>query len=266
MGFCTWCQLETESEDTCEWCKRPVRRNPGLYDYGAVALLREDHGDSADRVTTIFGGLIGVAFVALIAFVVMNGRNAGPTTDPLSQIAESEKVWTAERLAPASTPAPRPSVPVASATPSAMPRPTARVPQTAAAPSASLAGSARSTPALLIDGEFAGSSPSTGLILEEANVAVVRTKGGQLAVKGEVRITNVTGGRLSDISMKLVTGKDEVPLDLGNQDTDLGSGSGRTFIVVALDLPERVANAADAHVLVRGTGPGGDYQGRMNLK
>ncbi len=266
MGFCTWCQLETEAEDTCEWCKRPLRRNSSLYDYSAVALLREDHGDSADRVTTIFGGLIGVAFVALIGFVIMNGRTAGPSVDPLSQIAESEKVWTAERPAPTSMPSPRPSVPISSAPPSALPRPITRPPLATTSSTPSLAGSAKSTPAILADGEFAGSSPSTGLILEEANVAVVRTKGGQLAIKGEVRITNVTGGRLSDISIKLVAGKDEVALDLGNQDTDLGSGSGRTFTVVALDLPETVANAADAHVLVRGTGPGGDYQGRMNLK
>lgn len=267
MGFCTWCQLETESSDSCEWCKRPIRRNAGLYDYGAVALLREDHGDSADRATTLFGALFGLAFIALIGFIVMAGRNSVDSVDPLSQIAESEKTWTAERAAspaPVAANVPKPPVAATATLPTA-PRSASRGPIAAKSPTPSLAGSARSTAAVLVDGQFGGSVPTTGLVCEQADVSVVRTKDGRLAIKGQVRVTNVTGARLSDITIRLVSGSQEVLLDLGDQDTDLGNGSARTFTVRALEVPEGIQSGVDPHLVVEATGPDGPYQARIAL-
>lgn len=268
MAFCDWCRLETESEESCEWCRRPIRRNYNIYAYrDSVSLLREDGEERGDRLTTIFGGLIGVAFVALIGFAVMNARGGAKGTDQLSQIAASEMTWTAQHTAqPASASAPLPSVPAASRPTQSAPRPIARAPQLASSSAPRLStGIAISSPAMLADGDFSGVAPSSGLILEQAELSVVRTKDGHLAVTGQVRITNVTGGRLSDISIKLVAGAHDVLLDLGGQDTDLGSGSARTFSVRAVGVPEGVQTDANPHLEVEAIGVDGPYKVRIAL-
>lgn len=272
MAFCDWCRLDSQNEDACDWCKRPIRRNYNIYG-NAVALLREDDEVPGDRMALASGAVIGLALLGLIGYAVINFRG-GDTgkTDPLSQIAETEKTWTAERSAPAPVAAvtPQPSVPAAaSRAPAPRPAPRgiastapARTPRSSTATS----GYAVASSAWLRDGDVATSSTATGFYLEKANLKVGKQTNGDYAISGDIRIANTSGGRISDIEVKLVAGNREVPLDLGGQDTDLGNGAARSFRVSANDLPADLVNARDAFIKVSGVGADGPYHDRISLK
>lgn len=272
MAFCNWCSLETESDETCEWCRRPIRRNLGVYSsFGSsVAMLREDDDLPADRVTAVFGVAIGLAFVGLLLFAGMSYRGGNKLSDPLSQIAESEKTWTAERTAPALSP---PSVPVvaASATPPPAPHSAARSPRPtspAASGSSGRVGHAVSTSAMQLDGAFevASSSGSTGFHVEAAKLSVSREPGGTFAVRGEVKLSNLSGGRVSEIKLQIVSAAGTVPLDIGDQDRVIGSGASRTFRVAASGVSSEIVNDPAAYVEVEGVSAEGPYKDRIALR
>lgn len=270
MAFCNWCSLETESDETCEWCRRPIRRNLGVYSsFGSsVAILREDDDVPADRVTAIFGVLIGVALVGLLLFAGMNYRGT-KSSDPLSQVAESEKTWTAERTAPPVASAPSVPAPAELTTP--------RVPASASnsrpvAPrtisSANQGGNAVSTSAIQMDGalDLGSMARSTGFHLENAKLSVSRESGGTFAVHGEIKLSNTSGGRVSEIKLQIVSTAGTIPLDLGEQDTMIGSGASRTFRVSAKGVPADIVNDPAAYVEVEGVSAEGPYKDRIALR
>ncbi len=272
MAYCNWCSLETESDETCEWCKRPIRRNLGVYSsFGSsVSMLREDDDLPADRVTAIFGVAIGLAFVGLLLFAGMSYRDGNKPSDPLSQIAESEKTWTGERAAPAPTapsaPAPRPTV-VSGAAPRSSPTVTPR-PPTTTRPSSGGVGFAVSTSTVQLDEGFEGASRggSTGFHLETAKLTVTREPGGTYAVRGAVKLNNSSGGRVSEIKLSIVSASGTVALELGDQDTAIGSGSSRTFQVVARGISAEIVNDPAAYVEVEGVSAEGPYKDRIALR
>lgn len=273
MATCNWCQLESQNEDTCDWCKRPIRRNFSIY--GDVAMLRDDDEAPGDRVSMMFGAIIGVALVGLIGYALINFRGGSSgSSDPLSRIADNEKTWTAERSAPppapaaaAPAPATKPNVPVAAGNTAprsigkTTPPPTTR--NTAPAPTS---GYALASSAILRDGEVHASSSTTGFYLEKANLKVGKDDEGTYAISGDVRIGNTSGSRISEISFKLVANKREFALELGEQDSDLGNGASRTFRVWASHIPAEMIQASDATIVVSGVGADGPYQDRISLK
>lgn len=273
MAYCNWCSLETESDETCEWCKRPIRRNLGVYGYGnSVAMLREEDDLPADRVTAIFGVLIGAAFVALLLFVGLSYRGDPKASDPLSQIAESEKTWTAERSGSPSFSATPPTPPVTPTTAPRSPVAAATSKGTNSRPSPVASGgasvSAVSTTTALLDGvsDLESGSRATGFRLETAQLSASREPGGTYALRGEVKLRNSSGGRVSEIKLKVVCELGTVALNTGEQDDGLGNGSSRTFRVWATGVSRDIVNATDAFVEVEGVSESGPFRDRIPLR
>jgi hypothetical protein len=272
MATCNWCQLESQNEDTCDWCKRPIRRNFSIY--GDVAMLREDDEAPGDRVTMMFGAVIGVALMGLIVFALINYRGGSSgTSDPMSRIADTEKTWTAERSAPApapATPAPptKPNVPVAAAStaPRSIGKQAPTPPPNRTASTSPTSGYALASSAILRDGEIHASSSTTGFYLEKASLKVGKDDEGTYAISGDVRIGNTSGGRISEITFKLVANKRDFALEMGDQDPDLGNGASRTYRLWAKGIPAEMIQASDATIVVSGSGVDGPYQDRISLK
>lgn len=255
MPFCNWCQLESDSPDSCDWCKRPIVRNVATYSsYGdGVALLREDASDSTDRATVIVGGVVAAAFLVLVVYAAMTFGGARPhrTTDPLNTVAESERTWTGSR------PSPPVSAPIASAAAPAAPTRSAEAPVRTSptsvrspdnapvkATGAARTASISATPAGFAarDGEVA----PNGVYIESVRLSTTRQDDGDYTVQGTVVVGNVSGHRAFDIEFFLVVGERRVRMK--STATDLGHGISGAFSVKAIGVPPEIAQASDAFI------------------
>lgn len=261
MAYCDWCRLDSDSEDYCVWCRRPIRRNVAAYasSYaGGVALLREEGGDVSDRATAIVGGVVTVGLLAIVIYSVISYGGQKAASDPLSKIAPSEQTWSGQRSAPrlaAATPAPRP-------TPAPPPQPTLRpAPQRAApifVPNASTNTAGAPKPSIMASSAYADSPPtdlpstpgSLGMYIDRVKLAAAPQRNGNFTIEGSVTVANVSGHRLRDLEFSLVVGSTVVKMKR-IADGDLGSGMTLSFAVRATDVEESVAKASGATIRVQ---------------
>ena len=274
MPFCNWCQLESESADSCDWCKRPIVRNVAVYSaYGdSVALLREDTGDSADRATVIVGALVAAGFFALVVYAAVSFGGAKPqrSSDPLNSIAQAERTWTGTRPSP---PVSAPSVTRSvAAPPTPVSSPTQRIsnprssPTAQAAPSAGQAGPAKSVSIAATPAGFSardGEVAPNGVFIESAKLTSTRQQNGDYTIEGTIMVGNVSGHRAFDIEFFLVVGERRVRLKCSS--ADLGHGISVGFHVKAIDVPTDLAQAADAFVHIYANTDAGKVADSLSL-
>lgn len=259
MPFCNWCQLESESPDTCDWCKRPIARNVAVYSsYGdGVALLREDAADTTDRAAVVVGGIVAIAFFCLVVYAAVNFSGSKPkkSSDPLNSIAQTERTWTGTKPTPPVTAPPQaaapaaPPTPVASA-PARQPNPNRSGGSATGSPAASATAprgsSVTATPAGFSarDGEVA----PNGVYIESAKLGTIRQKDGDYTIEGVIMVGNISGHRAYEIEFFLVVGERKVRLRSNN--TDLGHGITGGFSVRAVSVAEDIAKAENASIQI----------------
>ncbi|MEQ1933547.1 MAG: hypothetical protein ABL962_06675, partial [Fimbriimonadaceae bacterium] len=86
MPFCSWCQIESETEDICAWCKRPLAR----FKYSGFDFIREVE-PAGDRVVPIVASVVLIAFLGLLGFAAFASRpNAGQTKlQPIGEMSSA---------------------------------------------------------------------------------------------------------------------------------------------------------------------------------
>src|SRR5437660_3401517 len=69
MAYCNWCQLESESDDFCVWCKRPLGTAKGVHQQARSDLhfLRSSDDDGHYEATPIFAIIGAVVLLGLVA-------------------------------------------------------------------------------------------------------------------------------------------------------------------------------------------------------
>jgi hypothetical protein len=76
MPYCSWCHLDSDTDDFCVWCKRPFSAGPSLFNLPKKNdihfLASED--DSSDLQVPVFAVLGVIVFVAIIGFAWINLR------------------------------------------------------------------------------------------------------------------------------------------------------------------------------------------------
>jgi hypothetical protein len=100
MAYCNWCMLESETEDVCVWCKRPLKAGQGAGSQvkNDLHYLRniDDDPDGGFPVFAVLGGLVFLGLVIAAIF----------TFKPADKPQEQSEHWgLAAEKTPAKTPA-----------------------------------------------------------------------------------------------------------------------------------------------------------------
>src|SRR5438552_3307394 len=83
MSYCKWCELESDSEDFCVWCKRPLGSDSGFRQAKSdLHYLRNSEDDGSEGPFPIFAILGAVAFLAIIILAIMNFHPAAHAEEP----------------------------------------------------------------------------------------------------------------------------------------------------------------------------------------
>ncbi len=262
MAYCNWCRLDSDSDDECVWCKRPLAQNYTVYSgRDAVSLLREDEGFSTDRAVGVIGACVGIVFFAVVVYALLTykgGRTA--KTDPLNKVAATEMTWSGARSAP---PTPVPTAPYLA--PPAVPRAAPAAPaRSAATNTGSKPAAYTSLPsvAALRDGDF-GESSEGGVYIDSAKLSSVRQSNGLFTVEGSVTVTNGGGASAQKLAFFLAVNELRVPLECSSN--ELGSGQTKKFSVKALDVESSVAKSPEARIQVSAHISGGRVSDGLRL-
>lgn len=75
MPYCNWCMLDSDSDDFCVWCKRPLGTSKGVYQQSRTDLHFLRQTDDEHESAPVFA-IVGVlVFMCLIAGAVILFRN-----------------------------------------------------------------------------------------------------------------------------------------------------------------------------------------------
>ncbi len=262
MAYCDWCRLESDNEDSCVWCKRPIRRNYSTYgaaSFDAIASLREE-GAIMDRATPILGALFVVLFVGIIGYAVSHSAS-GPTAvtqasqvDPSNRIADSEKNWSGARLASMAPPEPAPRVQLTNA-----PRPSTTPNWTQPAPRASQTTSAPSTTTYLATRPVDENGMlNQGLMVESARLKPSLMSDGSCMISGTVNVRNIGSAKAEDFHFWLLVGDERIKLECASKQS-LAVDTMTTFSLSARDLNSAIVNATNLRIRVEAQ----NYMGKM---
>lgn len=80
MPYCNWCNLESETENVCVWCKRPYSSGPSLFNNSKksdIHFIRTDD-DSSEMQLPIFAFLGVIVFIGVIGFAWYSFKHNAP--------------------------------------------------------------------------------------------------------------------------------------------------------------------------------------------
>lgn len=185
MPFCNWCQLESQGEDVCEWCKRPVAR----FKYSGFDFIREIE-PAGDRVVPIVASFVLICFLALLGYAAFANKPPATQTklQPIGEMSGSSN--------PAG--ASGPSAPAVAALKSAPPAPTAAVERLVYRPAAQPLP-AKANPAQAAPAEGWDNTDVVPLILEKVKLSISKDASGAIVCHGTLTITLHSNKELSNI-------------------------------------------------------------------
>lgn len=244
MPFCNWCQLESDSDDTCAWCKRPITRSYSLY--GNVALLREEPEPSADRWTGIVGSFVVALFLGIVIYASVNyGKDQtkieqAASTDhaPLQGARETASAAPSLTFAGVAPP-PVPTSSRVSASP-------AREPSTPSAPPEGATAMFPANVSLTTDGGMTVNP----LYFETASLDPRSGKDGALILEGEAYLVNVSGYRATDLQFWVTAGAERLVLEPSA--TQIAHGDGLRVLLKGAGLKASAHGLAEARLYVSG--------------
>ncbi|MEQ1821414.1 MAG: hypothetical protein ABL949_02790 [Fimbriimonadaceae bacterium] len=197
MAFCNWCQLESQGDDVCEWCKRPVAR----FKYSGFDFIREVE-PSGDKVIPIVASVVLICFLALIGYAALSKPAPAAT-------AKLEPIGTLTGSAPGSGGPSAAAVTALKAASSPTAPPTAeppvyRPPVVRPAENSSRPGALSTTTQAWDDTVI---SP---LKLEKASLKIARDGDGSLVCFGTLTVTLISNTELTNV--KIVMNSDNGPI------------------------------------------------------
>lgn len=259
MAYCNWCQLESDSEDACVWCKRPLVRSYSIYGgRSAVSLLREDNDTRGDRIVGIVGLGVALLFISVVVYAAVSYANRQPSASAQIPTVPAGTVsnWSGER-APAAAetsfsiaPPPQARQVAPSKPASAVQHPTSTQP-----PAQDSLNSFTGVPAATAVRDGESPAKSEGVYIESAKLSSSRQGDGRYSIAGLVYVANVSGNRIDKLTFELIVGDQHIPLK--SPPIDLGNGGSAGFEVKAVDVDPRLATSSDARIQVSATTAGG---------
>lgn len=89
MPFCQWCQLESETDDKCVWCKRAFGPRISSSGSGRNDLYYLQERDAEVDRTPLIGGIMGALFIGVLIYAFVAYGN-GPKKDVVASNATTE--------------------------------------------------------------------------------------------------------------------------------------------------------------------------------
>lgn len=244
MPFCNWCQLESDADDFCVWCKRPITRSHSFY--GNVALLREEPEPSADRWTGIVGSFVVALFLGVVIYASVNyGKDQ-------TKIQQAERTDHAPLQGTRGTPSAAPALTVAAVAPppvSTSREVSATSPREPSTPSAPPEGATAMFPAnvsLTTDGGIVVNP----LYFETATLDPRPGKDGSLILEGEAYLVNVSGYRATDLQFWVTAGAERLVLEPSSN--QIAHGDGLRIVLKGTGLKASAHGLAEARLYVSG--------------
>lgn len=280
MAYCNWCNLESESDDFCVWCKRPLGKS-GVYRQSRSDLhyLRHTDDDHQDGPLPVFAIIGAICFLAIVLIAIFTFKPHQAETVDTTHLTLDDQ-------------APEGAGPVGGAPPvtggagggSSVPTPTAPPPilvGSSVQPPAngSRAGSSTqgSTPSTQTGGGLAVSNgvqnlpgggsvaPAFGagntLYFESVDLAIKPDASGVKRLVGDIVVQNDTGANLARGALTLYIASTKYPLYRFDGSVEkprflpsfaISAKSGMTCHVLARDLDASSIPPGDRYLLLEG--------------
>jgi hypothetical protein len=218
VEHCNWCNLDSDTDDFCIWCKRPIQRRT-VYSSAKTDLhfLNNASSDDDDSPRFPVFAVIGIgAFVGIIAFAILSFK-------PPKDAPKEPEHWVAENdplPAPAPITHPTASVPYRSPAPPQVTSP-AEYPEASGAQSTRSANTAPTTVNQTAFGLAQSDGGDTGiaqyaqnqsLYFQSIDLHFAQNSSGASHLLGDVIVVNDTLGNLSDGKLTLTVGTANYPL------------------------------------------------------
>ena len=257
MAYCNWCQLESENDDVCVWCKRPLGTSQGVYQQARSDLHFLRSSEDGGEPTPIFAIVGALVLLGLVAGAILTFHSRS------DQASNESDHWVLkdqapEQAAPSAETQPAAFAPTPAPAPLYVP-PSHQIddPKTDKHSSARVITMGDSQTVVKNNGPLAGVKGENSLYFEGADFSAVVDKKGEKHLVGDVVVVNDTYGNLQSGSLWLRAGNSQFNLERYDGSINAPHFLGKFAVSGKASLK--------CHVLVKDLNPNVNFSGKRVL-